>query len=76
MGGNLIARDSPLVNRDEGDVLLEMAEAMRRLELARDDNPAIKKLIPGPAARHVLASRPKKAAATADEASPPAQNTP
>jgi hypothetical protein len=74
MGGNLPARDSPVVNRDEGDVLLEMGEALRRLDLARDDNPAVKKLIPGPATRQVLASRPKKAMASSpgDQTPPPA----
>jgi hypothetical protein len=64
------ARDSPLVNRDEGDVLLEMDEAMNRFADAQEENEAVRQLSPGAATRHVLGSR--KAGKASDEPAAPA----
>jgi hypothetical protein len=60
--------DSPIVNLEEGNVLLEMAYAMDVFDEAHDDNDVVRRLVPGPATRHVLTSSrraPTEAAAEA-----------
>lgn len=61
--GRKTSRDTPIVNLEEGNVLLEMAYAMDVFEEAHEDNDVVARLIPGPATRHVLA-RAKRPAAT------------
>jgi hypothetical protein len=63
--GRKASHDSPIVNLEEGNVLLEMAYAMDVFEEAHDDNDVVSRLIPGPATRHVLAPAARAAAAAA-----------
>jgi hypothetical protein len=58
LAGPSMAKDPPVVNRAEGGVLLEMARAMEGFDAAHDENPAVERLVPGAATRHVLG--PKK----------------
>lgn len=60
LAGPAKAKDPPVVNRAEGGVLLEMERAMEGFEAAHDENPAVERLVPGAATRHVLG--PKKPA--------------
>lgn len=60
--GRKASHDSPIVNLEEGNVLLEMAYAMDIFEEAHDDNDVVPRLIPGPATRHVLAPAARTAA--------------
>jgi hypothetical protein len=66
--GHKTSNDSPVVNLEEGNVLLEMAYAMDMFEEAHDDNDVVRRLIPGPSTRHVLAKSARAAAAPAAEA--------
>jgi hypothetical protein len=66
--GRKNSNDSPIVNLEEGNVLLEMAYAMDVFEEAHDDNDVVPRLIPGPATRHVLAPTVRAAGKTAPEA--------
>lgn len=77
--GRKTSHDSPIVNLEEGNVLLEMACAMEVFEEAHEDNDVVSRLIPGPATRHVLAptTRAAKAAAVAPAvAAAPANGAP
>lgn len=66
--GRKASHDSPIVNLEEGNVLLEMAYAMDVFEEAHDDNDVVPRLIPGAATRHVLAKSARVAAEPAVEA--------
>ena len=66
--GKKVSRDSPIVNLEEGNVLLEMAYAMDVFEEAHGDNDVVSRLLPGAATRHVLAATPRAAASPAPEA--------
>lgn len=66
--GRKNANDSPIVNLEEGNVLLEMAYAMEVFEEAHEENDVVSRLIPGPATRHVLAPTGRTAAKAAPEA--------
>jgi hypothetical protein len=59
LAGPSLATDPPVVNRAEGGVLLEMARVLEGFEAAHEENPAVERLVPGNATRHVLG--PKKA---------------
>jgi hypothetical protein len=77
MEGRKTSHDSPIVNLEEGNVLLEMAYAMEVFEEAHEDNDVVSRLIPGPATRHVLAPTTRaaaKAAAAAAVVAAPAAN--
>ncbi|MEP7124142.1 MAG: hypothetical protein ABJE95_24660 [Byssovorax sp.] len=63
--GRKSSHDSPIVNLEEGNVLLEMAYAIDIFDEAHDDNDVVPRLVPGPATRHVLASSPRRAPADA-----------
>jgi hypothetical protein len=78
LAGPRVARDSPLVNREEGGVLLEMAAAMEAFEEAHEDNAAVQRLVPGPSVRHALGYRPngKASKQDAEPADPPADPAP
>ena len=65
MEGRKTSHDSPIVNLEEGNVLLEMAYAMEVFEEAHEDNDVVSRLIPGPATRHVLAPTTRAAAKAA-----------
>jgi len=65
MEGRKTSNDSPIVNLEEGNVLLEMAYAMEVFEEAHEDNDVVSRLIPGPATRHVLAPTTRAAAKAA-----------
>ena len=62
------SNDSPIVNLEEGNVLIEMAYAMDVFEEAHADNDVVARLIPGPATRHVLAPKGRAPAKAAPEA--------
>jgi hypothetical protein len=49
--GRKNANDSPIVNLEEGNVLIEMAYAMEVFEEAHADNDVVSRLSPGPATR-------------------------
>jgi hypothetical protein len=66
--GRKTSRDSPIVNLEEGNVLLEMAYAMDVFEEAHEDNDVVARLIPGPATRHVFIRKTRPAAAPAPKA--------
>ena len=68
--GHKTSNDSPIVNLEEGNVLLEMAYAMDMFEEAHGDNDVVRRLIPGPSTRHVLAKSARAAAAPAEPAQP------
>jgi hypothetical protein len=57
-----VPRDSPIVNLEEGNVLVEMAYAMEVFAEAYDDNDVVSRLIPGPATHHVRAPTARAAA--------------
>lgn len=61
--GRKSSHDSPIVNLEEGNVLLEMAYAIDIFDEAHEDNDVVPRLVPGPATRHVLASSPRRALA-------------
>lgn len=63
--GRKASHDSPIVNLEEGNVLLEMAYVMDVFEEAHDDNDVVPRLLPGPATRHVLSPSARAAAAPA-----------
>lgn len=67
--GRKSSHDSPIVNLEEGNVLLEMAYAMDIFDEAHEDNDVVPRLVPGPATRHVLTSS-RRAAATAEPSEP------
>jgi hypothetical protein len=69
--GRKSSHDSPLVNLEEGNVLLEMEHAIDVFEEAHDENDVVPRLIPGPATRHVLASSSRTDAEP--EPTPPAE---
>jgi len=66
--GRKTSRDTPIVNLEEGNVLLEMAYAMDVFEEAHEDNDVVARLIPGPATRPVLARTRPPATAPAPKA--------
>jgi hypothetical protein len=66
--GRKTSRDSPIVNLEEGNVLLEMAYAMDVFQEAHEDNDVVARLIPGPATRHVLIRSERAATAPAPKA--------
>lgn len=66
--GRKTSRDSPIVNLEEGNALVEMAYAMEVFEEAHEDNDVVSRLIPGPATRHVLAPTVRAAAEAAPDA--------
>ena len=66
--GRKTSRDTPVVNLEEGNVLLEMAYAMDVFEEAHEDNDVVARLIPGPATRHVLIRKTRPAAEPAPKA--------
>lgn len=66
--GRKSSHDSPLVNLEEGNVLLEMAYAMDVLDEAHEDNDVVPRLVPGPATRHALVSSRRPGAEPAAEA--------
>jgi hypothetical protein len=66
--GRKSSNDSPIVNLEEGNVLIEMAYAMEVFEEAHQDNDVVSRLIPGPATRHVLAPKVRATAKAAPEA--------
>lgn len=68
--GRKTSHDSPIVNLEEGNVLLEMAYAMDVFDEAHEDNDVVARLIPGPATRHVLAPTTRAAAKLAPDAPP------
>jgi hypothetical protein len=65
--GRKASHDSPIVNLEEGNVLLEMAYAMEVFEEAHYDNDVVQRLIPGPSTRNVLAKSTRAAAEPAAE---------
>jgi hypothetical protein len=67
LAGPRAGRDSPLVNREEGAVLLEMEEAMGCFEEAHEENPAVKRLVPGPSVRHALGVRKRTREGSTEE---------
>ena len=73
--GRKSSHDSPIVNLEEGNVLLEMAYAIDIFDEAHGDNDVVPRLVPGPATRHVLSSSRRAAVEPAPEA-PAAAPTP
>lgn len=73
--GRKTSRDTPIVNLEEGNVLLEMAYAMDVFEEAHEDNDVVARLIPGPATRHVFV-RSARPAATPAAGAPPGAAAP
>jgi hypothetical protein len=78
--GRKSSHDSPIVNLEEGNVLLEMAYAMDVFDEAHQENDVVPRLVPGPATRHVLASSrrapAKPAPETPAEPKPPTEAKP
>ena len=66
--GRKASHDDPIVNLEEGNVLLEMAYAMDVFDEAHDDNDVVPRLIPGPSTRHVLSPTARAAGAPAPDA--------
>jgi hypothetical protein len=75
--GRKTSNDAPIVNLEEGNVLLSMMYAMDVFDEAHDENDVIPRLVPGPATRHALRS-PIRAAEPegAPGAEPPADASP
>ncbi len=71
--GRRQAKDSPAVNLAEGRVLAEMRVAEKAFRQAHDQNPAIPRLVPGPAVRQVIGARPHGARAHASTPAAPSQ---
>jgi 2-keto-3-deoxy-L-rhamnonate aldolase RhmA len=65
--GRKSSHDSPIVNLEEGNVLLEMAYAIDIFDEAHGDNDVVPRLVPGPATRHVLSSSRRAPAELAPE---------
>lgn len=72
LAGRRAGTDSPLVNREEGGVLLEMEHAMDVFEEAHEDDDAVRKLTPGPSlARAFGIRKPAKKGKAEEEAEEP-----
>lgn len=54
VAGRALVQDTPEVNIAEGTVLAEMRAAKKAFDAGATINPAIPRLVPGPATRHVL----------------------
>src|SRR5262249_4665455 len=72
IAGGATAKDTPAVNLIEGRVIEELRVAMRAFDKARQKDPEIPRITPGPGTRRVLAGRPKKASGR----EPPADGSP
>jgi hypothetical protein len=60
--GRRSSHDSPVVNLEEGNVLLEMDHAIDVFEEEHEENDVVPRLIPGPATRHVLGKSARRGA--------------